>query len=210
MSDLGFNKIAGAVLATGLAIVGLKELTSVIYKVEPVEKPGYAITVAEEAGEGGAAAVEVAIDWGTVLPTADIAAGEAVAKKCASCHSFNQGGANMVGPNLYGVVGMKPGSHAGMAYSDGLKEFGSKTPAWGYEQLNGFLTAPQKYIAGTKMSFVGLKKPEDRINMIAYLHSLGSTLQIPAPAPAAAAPAADAAAAPAAAPAPAPAAKPAA
>ena len=77
MSDLGFNKIAGAVLATGLAIVGLKELTSVIYKVEPVEKPGYAITVAEEAGEGGAAAVEVAIDWGTVLPTADIAAGEA-------------------------------------------------------------------------------------------------------------------------------------
>ena len=207
MSDLGFNKIAGAVLATGLAIVGLKELTSVIYKVEPVEKPGYAITIAEEAGEGGAAAVEVAIDWGTVLPTADIAAGEAVAKKCISCHSFNQGGANLVGPNLYGVVGIKPGSHAGMAYSDGLKAYGEKTPAWGYENLNAFLLAPQKYISGTKMSFVGLKKPEDRINMIAYLHSLGSTLPIPAPAPAAApapapaaeaAPAADAAAAPAA------------
>lgn len=208
MSDLGFNKIAGAVLATGLAIVGLKELTSVIYKVEPVEKPGYAITVAEEASEGGAAAAEVAIDWGTVLPTANIAAGEAVAKKCISCHSFNQGGATMVGPNLYGVVGMKPGSHAGMAYSDGMKAFGEKAPAWDYEHLNAFLLAPQKYIAGTKMSFVGLKKPEDRINMIAYLHSLGSTLPIPAPAPAAApvpaaeaAPAADAAAAPAAAPA---------
>jgi len=212
MSDLGFNKIAGAVLATGLAIVGLKELTSIVYKVEPAEKPGYAITIAEETGPGGAAVAEVPIDWGTVLPTADIAAGEAVAKKCASCHSFNQGGATMVGPNLYGVVGHKPGSHAGMAYSDGMKAFGEKTPAWDYEHLNAFLTGPQKYIAGTKMSFVGLKKPEDRINMIAYLHSLGSTLPIPAPAPAAAAPAAApaadaAAAAPAAA---APAAKPAA
>jgi cytochrome c len=101
---------------------------------------------------------------------------------------------------------MKPGSHAGMAYSDGMKAYGEKAPAWGYENLNAFLLAPQKYISGTKMSFVGLKKPEDRINMIAYLHSLGSTLPIPAPAPAAApaaeaAPAADAAAAPAAAPA---------
>jgi cytochrome c len=200
MSDLGFNKIAGAVLATGLAIVGLNELTSIIYKAEPVEKPGYAITVAEETSAGGAAVVEAPIDWGTVLPTADIAAGEAVAKKCASCHSFNQGGATLVGPNLYGVVGHKPGSHAGMAYSAGMLDFGSKTPAWDYEHLNAFLTGPQKYIAGTKMSFVGLKKPEDRINMIAYLHSLGSTLPIPAPAPvAAAATAADAAAAPAAA-----------
>jgi hypothetical protein len=76
-----------------------------------------------------------------------------------------------------------------------MKEFGSKTAAWDYENLNGFLGAPQKYIAGTKMSFVGLKKPEDRINMIAYLHSLGATLPIPAPAPAAA-PAVAAAAAP--------------
>jgi len=212
MSDLGFNKIAGAVLATGLAIVGLKELTSIVYKVEPAEKPGYAITIAEETGPGGAAVAEVPIDWGTALPKADLAAGEAVAKKCASCHSFNQGGATLVGPNLYGVVGRKPGSHAGMAYSEGMTAFGGKNAAWDYEHLNGFLTGPQKYITGTKMSFVGLKKPEDRINMIAYLHSLGSTLPIPAPAPAAAAPAAApaadaAAAAPAAA---APAAKPAA
>lgn len=199
MSDLGFNKIAGAVLATGLAIVGLNEVTNIVYKAEPVAKPGYAIEIPEEAGPGGAAVAEIAIDWGTALPKADIAAGEAVAKKCVSCHSFNQGGANLVGPNLYGVVGIKPGSHAGMAYSDGLKAYGEKTPAWGYENLNAFLLAPQKYISGTKMSFVGLKKPEDRINMIAYLHSLGSTLPIPAPAPvAAAAPAADAAAAPAA------------
>jgi cytochrome c len=80
MSDLGFNKIAGAVLATGLAIVGLNEVTNIVYKAEPVEKPGYAIEIPEEAGPGGAVA-EIAIDWGTALPKADIAAGEAVAKK---------------------------------------------------------------------------------------------------------------------------------
>ena len=212
MSDLGFNKIAGAVLATGLAIVGLRELTSIVYETKPVEKAGYEITVAEETGAGGEAKVEAPIDWGTVLPTADIAAGEAVAKKCISCHSFAQGGPNLVGPGLYGVLGRKPGTHGGMAYSAGLVEFSAKNPVWDYEHVNAFLTAPQKYITGTKMSFVGLKKTEDRINMIAYLHSIGSTLPIPAPKPAAAAPAAEVAApeAAASAEAPAAAAKPAA
>jgi cytochrome c len=195
MSDLGFNKIAGAVLATGLAIVGLRELTSIVYQTKPVEKAGYEIAVAEEAAPGGATKVEAPIDWGTVLPTADIAAGEAVAKKCVSCHSFAQGGPNLVGPDLYGVLGRKPGTHGGMAYSASLTEFAAKNPVWDYEHINAFLAAPQKYISGTKMSFVGLKKTEDRINIIAYLHSLGSTLPIPAPNPAAAAaPAADAAA----------------
>lgn len=195
MSDLGWNKIAGAVLATGLAIVGLRELTSIVYQTKPVEKAGYEIAVAEEAAPGGAAKVEAPIDWGTVLPTADIAAGEAVAKKCVSCHSFAQGGPNLVGPDLYGVLGRKPGTHGGMAYSASLTEFAAKNPVWDYEHINAFLAAPQKYISGTKMSFVGLKKTEDRINIIAYLHSLGSTLPIPAPNPAAAAaPAADAAA----------------
>ena len=187
MSDLGFNKIAGAVLATGLAIVGLRELTSIVYEAKPVDKPGYMIAVAEDTGAGGEAKVEAPIDWGTVLPTADIAAGEAVAKKCASCHSFNAGGPTLIGPNLYGVMGRKPGAHAGMAYSAGMVEFGNKQPVWDYEHINAFLTAPQKYVAGTKMSFVGLKKTEDRINMVAYLHSLGATLPIPAPNPAAAA-----------------------
>jgi cytochrome c len=209
MSDLGFNKIAGAVLATGLAIVGLRELTSIVYETKPVEKAGYEIAVAEETGGGGEAKVEAPIDWGTVLPTADIAAGEAVAKKCVSCHSFAQGGPNLVGPDLYGVLGRKPGTHGGMAYSASLVEFSAKNPVWDYEHVNAFLTAPQKYITGTKMSFVGLKKTEDRINMIAYLHSLGSSLPIPAPKPAVAAPAAEAAA-PAAASAAAPAAAPAA
>jgi cytochrome c len=193
MSDLTFNKIAGAVLATGLAIVGLRELSTGVFAQEKPEKPGYAITVAEAASEAGATA-EAPIDWGTVLPTADVKAGEAVFAKCVSCHTVDQGGANGTGPNQWGVVGRKPGSHAGFAYSPAMVELGGKVPAWDYEHLSEFLKAPQKYLAGTKMTFVGLKKPEDRINVIAYLHTKGSTLPFPAPNPAAAAAPADGAA----------------
>lgn len=200
MSDLTFNKVVGAVLATGLAIVGLREISSGIFAPHPVEKPGYAITVAEDAGGGGAVA-EAPIDWGTVLPVADVKAGEAVFAKCKSCHTIDAGGANGTGPNLHGALGRKPGTHPGFAYSAGMIEEGDRAKIWTYEELSEFLKAPQKHVPGTKMTFVGLKKPEDRIAVIAYLHSQGSTLPFPAPNPAAAAaPAApaDGAAAPAA------------
>lgn len=183
MSDLTFNKVAGAVLATGLAIVGLRELSSGVFSKEPVAKPGYAVEVAAEGG-GAAAAADVPPDWGTVLPKADVAAGQAAFAKCQSCHSLT---ANGTGPNLNGVVGRKPGSEAGFAYSPAMTDFGAKNPIWDYEHLYEFLKGPQAYVNGTKMTFVGLKKPEDRINLIAYLHSQGSSLPIPAPNPAAAA-----------------------
>ena len=187
MSDLTFNKVAGAVLATGLAIFGLRELTNELFPDHPAAKAGYAIQVAAEAG-GEAAAVEAPVDWGTELPKADVNAGKQVATKCQSCHNFDSGGPNMTGPNLYGVLGRKPGSHAGFAYSQGMTDFAGKQPIWDFVHVNDFVTAPQKYIDGTKMTFVGLKQRQDRINVIAYLHSLGSNLPIPTPAPAAAAP----------------------
>jgi len=198
MSGLGFNKIAGAVLATALVIVGVGELTNIIFKYQAPAKQGYKVAVAEQAGPAGPA-VEAPIDWGTELPKADLAAGKTVTAKCASCHNFDSGGPNITGPNLYGVVGRQPGTHAGMAYSTGMVGFGQKQPIWDYAHLNEFLTAPGKYIDGTKMTFIGLKDRQDRINVIAYLHSLGSSLPVPPPAPAAAA--APAAGAPAAAPA---------
>ncbi|KRB40498.1 cytochrome c family protein [Phenylobacterium sp. Root700] len=201
MSDLTFNKVAGAVLATGLAIVGLREISTGVFAPHEVEKPGYAIEVAEEASAGGAV-VEAPIDWGTVLPVADVKAGEAVFAKCKSCHTIDAGGPNGTGPNLHGTLGKKPGTHPGFAYSPAMVEHGNKVGVWGYEEISEFIKAPQKHVSGTKMTFVGLKKPEDRIAVIAYLHSEGSTLPFPAPNPAAAAaPAApaDGAAAPAAA-----------
>ncbi len=196
MSDLTFNKVAGAVLATGLAIVGLREISMGVFASHEVEKPGYAIAVVEDTG--GGAAAEAPIDWGTVLPTADIKAGEAVFAKCKSCHTIEAGGPNGTGPNLHGILGKKPGAHAGFAYSAGMVEHGAKVGTWQFEDMSEFLKAPQKHIAGTKMTFVGLKKPEERINILAYLNAQGSNLPIPAPNPAAAAaPAAEGAAAPA-------------
>jgi cytochrome c len=196
MSDLTFNKIAGAVLATGLAMIGLGQLSAGIYGSEAPKKPGYLVEVVEESG-GAAAVADTPPDWGTVLPTADVAAGQAVFAKCSSCHSIVQGGPNGTGPDIWGVVGRKPGSHGGFAYSTGMTEFGGKQAVWDYDHIYEFLKGPQKYISGTKMSFVGLKKQEDRINVIAYLRSQGGTLPVPAPdparAPAAAAPAAGAA-----------------
>lgn len=204
MSDLTFNKIAGAVLATGLAIVGLRELSAGVFTPEHPAKPGYLVEVAEEGGEGGAAA-DTLPDWGTVLPTADVAAGEAAFAKCKSCHVVDASNANGTGPGLHAVVGRKPASHPGFAYSPSMVEFAGKAPVWDYDHLYEFLKAPQKYIPGTKMTFVGLKKSDERVNIIAYLKSQGGTLPVPAPDPsrapgaaAAAAPAADGAAAPAA------------
>jgi cytochrome c len=181
-----------------LAIFGLRELSSGIFSEQKVEKPGFAVEVAAETG-GAAEAADVPPDWGTVLPKADVAAGEATFAKCQSCHTL---GANATGPNLVGVVGRKPGTEAGFAYSPAMQAFGQKAAMWDYDQLYDFLKNPGAYVSGTKMTFVGLKKPEDRVNVIAFLHSKGSTLPIPAPNPkaaaAAAAPAAGNAQAPAA------------
>ncbi|HEX3701190.1 MAG TPA: cytochrome c family protein [Phenylobacterium sp.] len=186
MADLTFNKFAGAVLATGLAIVGLRALSSEYFSQEPVAKPGFKVEVAADTG-GGAPAPEVPPDWGTVLPKADVAAGQATFAKCQSCHSLT---ANNIGPDLTGVEGRKPGTEPGFAYSPAMIAFGAKQPIWDYQHIFEFIKNPQAYISGTKMTFVGLKSPEDRINVIAFLHTQGSKLPIPAPNPAAAAKAA--------------------
>ena len=191
MSDLRANKIMGAVLATGLVILGLQQVSSMLFHAEAPEKPGYAIAIQEEA-EGGAVA-EVPPDWGTVLPAADVAAGKTAFGKCVSCHTDGPGGANMTGPNLYGIIGRKPGGHPGFAYSPAMVDYGAANPAWTYQNLSDFLQAPQQHIKGTKMTFVGLKKVEDRVNVVAYLRTMAaSPAPIPAPNPAAAAPAAGA------------------
>lgn len=194
------NTIAGWALAGGIAALGLSIISGKVFHADKPERPeklGYVIEgVVSSEGE---AAAEVPI--ATLLASADVAKGEKVFAKCSSCHSINSGGANGIGPNLYGVMGKPHASVAGFAYSDALK---SKSGPWTFEEMNKWLTSPKAYADGTKMSFAGLFKAEDRANLMAWMNTqTGSPLPLPAaPAPEAAAdaaPAAEGGAAPAAA-----------
>jgi cytochrome c len=134
---------------------------------------------AEPAEEKSEAAADEEGDFATLLASADAAAGEKVFKKCKSCHSVDQGGKNAVGPNLWNVVGGPKAAHEGFSYSGALSDLGGD---WTYEDLNEFLTSPKAYAPGTKMSFAGLKKAEDRAEVVAYLREHGDN---PPPLPAA-------------------------
>jgi cytochrome c len=172
------NTIAGWVLAGCVAALGLTIASGMAFHGERPEKMGYPIEgVVEEGAGGGEAEVPIA----TLLASADAAAGSEVFKKCASCHTVNQGGAAGIGPNLWGVLGKPHGHQAGFAYSDALKGIAGN---WDFEAMNKWLTSPRKYAPGTKMSFAGLSNPQERANVIAYLNSQGSNLPLPAaPAP---------------------------
>ncbi|HUZ13553.1 MAG TPA: c-type cytochrome [Caulobacteraceae bacterium] len=185
MDDLRSLKITTAVLATAFVIFGLQNLISIVFEKSPPAKPGYFIAVAQTAGGGGPAA-DVIPDWGTVLPKADIAAGQAITAKCASCHKFDSAGTNSIGPGLFGVVGRPPGTHPGYSYDAAMQGFAKTHKAWTYDLLYQFLKGPQNFMPGTKMTFIGLPAPQDRINVIAYLRSNGSpNYPIPPPKPAA-------------------------
>ena len=172
--DLKWNKIFGAGLATAFVIIGVQQVASHVYATHAPEKPGYFVNAPEEAA-AGAEAPALAPDWGMVLPAADLAAGEAAFARCKACHNNAQGGADGIGPNLYGVVGGPVMHRAGFAYSDAMAKHKGEKPSWGYDELDQFITAPSKYVPGTKMSFAGLRDTPTRINLIAYLRSQGST-----------------------------------
>ena len=174
MSD-NFNTIAGWALAAGVAALGLTIVTGEYFAAEHVEKGGYEVAGAE-GGEAGGAAAEVPI--ANLLQTADAAKGAETFKKCQACHTIDAGGANGTGPNLHGIVGKAIGKVAGYAYSPGVAAHGGN---WDFEAMNSWLKNPKKFIDGTKMSFAGLSKGEDRANLIAYLNSQGSNLPLPAP-----------------------------
>ncbi|WP_292070229.1 c-type cytochrome [Brevundimonas sp. UBA7534] len=180
--DLKWNKIFGAGLGTAFVILVVQQVSGAVYHSEPPEKMGYFVDAPEEAaGE----AAPLPIDWGTALPAADLAAGEAAFARCQACHDAHQGGADKIGPNLWGVVGGPVEHRAGFAYSDAMTKHKAEAPTWGYDQISEFITAPARYVPGTKMSFAGIRDEQTRINLIAWLRTQGSSgFAIPAPDPA--------------------------
>lgn len=167
-----FNKIAGAVLFTVLIGFGVSELSGIL-----IHPAGHSDTVAypvPDIPESGAVAAEAAdepaVSIGTLLASADAAKGEKVYKKCAACHTIDDGGPNKVGPNLHGILDRDIGSIGGFAYSAALAELEGD---WTYESLNAFLLKPKDFAAGTKMAFVGIKKDADRADLILYMRAQG-------------------------------------
>lgn len=198
MDSFELNKIMGAVLGTLLFVMGAGFVAEAIY--HPIEDrgPGYDLPEPEPT-EGGAAVAEAApaYDLGTLLAAADPAKGATAAKKCAACHNFGEGEPNKTGPHLYDVVGRPEGSVSDFAYSEGMLAHNAAGDVWSFENLDHFLTKPSDYVPGTKMNFAGVRTPEERADILAYLQTLSaSPVAFPEPqaAPTADAPAADAAA----------------
>jgi cytochrome c len=180
--DDRFNTIAGWALFSGIVGWGLSSVSAHYFQADKTHRPekmGYAIEGVVSSEGGAAKEVPIA----ELLAKADPTKGQATFAKCTSCHTINQGGANGIGPNLYGVVGDHVAEgRGGFAFSDALK---AKGGTWSFDNLNQWLKSPKAYANGTKMTFAGLGSAEDRANLIAWLNTQGSNLPLPA-APAAA------------------------
>jgi cytochrome c len=186
--DDRFNTIAGWVLFAGIVALGGSVLAGEVYHHERPEHMGYPIEGVEVEGEAAEAEQPIAF----YLATADAARGEQVFKKCAACHNADPGGANALGPALYGVMGNPVASHPGFAFTDALK---SKGGTWDWDTMSAWLASPKAFAPGTKMTFAGLSNPQDRADVMLFLNSRDTaSLAVPPP-PAAAAPAAAEAAA---------------
>ena len=167
--NLENNKIFAAVLIAGIVAMLSGFVANKVVHSEDLAEDAYPVEVPETPVAGGPVAPQGPDPIAELIAGADMAKGEKLSKACMACHSFDQGGPNKIGPNLYGVFGAKKAMHAGFAYSDAMKEHGGK---WDVDALNHFLWKPKKYVSGTKMNYIGMKKAEDRASIVKYLQSL--------------------------------------
>lgn len=169
MDSFEINKIVAAILMVALLIIGISKLSNVLFYVEKPKSPGYAVEVeqASVTSETTSVVEEEKIDIAALMALGDISSGEKIFKKCAACHSIVKDGKNKIGPALYNVVGRQVGGVNDYKYSKALAEYGK---SWTFEELNGFLLKPAKWIKGTKMAYAGLRKEKDRASIIKYLN----------------------------------------
>jgi len=169
MDSFEINKIVAAVLMVALLVIGIGKISNIVFHVEKPKTPGYAVEV-EQVAQKTTSAVETTddkVDIITLMAMGDVTSGEKIFKKCAACHSIKKGGKNKIGPALYNVVGRKVGGVKDYKYSKALAGY---EKSWTFEELNGFLLKPAKWIKGTKMAYAGLKKEKDRASIIKYLN----------------------------------------
>ena len=169
MDSFELNKIIAAVLMVALLVIGIDKFSDAIFHVDKPKTPGYKVEVDQVVTatiSTKSADVEV-VDIAALMLMGDVVSGEKIFKKCAACHSINKGGKNNIGPALYNVVGRKIGEISDYKYSKALAAYDKE---WTFEELNGFLIKPTKWIKGTKMAYAGLRKEKDRASVIKYLN----------------------------------------
>ena len=168
MDSFEINKIIAAVLMVALLVIGIGKLSNVIFHVEKPKTPGYSVEIEEVTTiSKSEKTVEEKIDIAVLMAMGDVASGEKIFKKCAACHSIVKDGKNKIGPALYNVVGRKVAGVSDYKYSKALAGY---EKSWTFEELNGFLLKPSKWIKGTKMAYAGLRKEKDRASVIKYLN----------------------------------------
>ena len=169
MDSFELNKIIAAVLMVALLVIGIGKLSDVIFHVEKPKTPGYSVDIEQAIAvkDSTSETIEEKVDIVALMAMGDLAVGEKVFKKCAACHSIIKGGKNNIGPALYNVVGRQVGIINDYKYSKALSGYGKE---WTFEELNGYLLKPAKWIKGTKMAFAGLRKEKDRASVILYLN----------------------------------------
>ena len=169
MDSFELNKIIAAVLMVALLVIGIGKFSDIIFHVNKPETPGYKVDIDQVVTTAASASTieEKKIDIAALMAMGDIASGQKIFKKCAACHSINKGGKNNIGPALYDVVGRKVGEVSNYKYSKALAAYDKE---WTFEELNGFLIKPSKWIKGTKMAYAGLRKEKDRASVIKYLN----------------------------------------
>ena len=166
MDSFEINKIIAAVLMVVILVIGIDKVSDIIFHVEKPKTPGYAVDI-EQASTTSTETTEEKINITAFMTMGDIATGEKVFKKCKSCHSIKQGGGNKIGPALWNVMFRKVGSIADYKYSKALTSYGKE---WSWEEMNGFLIKPSKWIPNNKMGFAGIKSEKDRASVILYLN----------------------------------------
>ena len=170
MDELGFNKIAGAVLATALGVMVLRTAPNIVMHSDMPETPAYSVGPIEAPTESEDKPLPFPqAEW---IAGMDATRGVKVFKKCTSCHNADNGGTHGTGPNLWNIVGAAAGAKGDFKYSNAVASSGK---TWTYEELDGFLAKPTKYIPGTNMNFVGLKKETDRAAVIELLRQASDT-----------------------------------